>query len=666
MKFPDIRKRPVQIKIGFIVVFGVAGLIALLISHAATPNSNTEVEDGTLGSCAAKVTDTTASSQSAVRFTSCSQGSTPGANLPISYVLSTLSGTARYVATTGSDTTGTGTVSAPYATVAKAYTVAVAGDSIVVRGGTYREGGLSFTSAKPVTFTAYPGETPIFNGAQAVANNTGWTVSGTTSYHAYTPIPVENGSGIDFINNQNLNSASGYVGKFADQAWQGSTQLQQVAAVGSVAAGKFFVDTTNSRIYLATADVTKGSLEVSSKRIFLTVAAPGVTIQGLKITRFSNDGADYGVINIKPTADNSTLVNDEISESAYITVSYQGNTDTNKNSTMKNVTVTTSNWMGVSATGTDNLTLDAVKITSLNQFNEFTFSPQSGAIKTSRTQYTTLKNSLIDDNNSHGAWFDQSNYHVEVANNTFTQNAGSSLFFEISDGLYMVNNYVDSSAGGSSRAVKLSASSGLYLVNNTIIGGADPVGVYVDSRSIAGCSNPANALCTGSYSSDRDSFRAFTPTMTWIPGIDLFVDNIIAYPSATGYCGSSTALCITLSNLTANVALESILHHADATLSRPQTVMNGNVYANGTGSIIVTGSTTYATPALFNAAMAKTPVLITGLEANSLYGNSYVSTDGTPTTTLTNLHSSAVPVPTNATINKYLNAGTKHYGVTNK
>ena len=44
-----------------------------------------------------------------------------------------------HVSTTGNDTTGTGTLAAPYLTVSKAMTVAVAGDGVVIADGTYNE-----------------------------------------------------------------------------------------------------------------------------------------------------------------------------------------------------------------------------------------------------------------------------------------------------------------------------------------------------------------------------------------------------------------------------------------------------------------------------------------------------------------------------------------------
>jgi len=84
-----------------------------------------------------------------------------------------------YVAPTGSDTTGNGTIGSPYATLWKASTVAVAGDTVYARGGTYvtrtpQNGAnvivCSGAAGNPITFTNYPGEFPIFDGAAA----SGW------------------------------------------------------------------------------------------------------------------------------------------------------------------------------------------------------------------------------------------------------------------------------------------------------------------------------------------------------------------------------------------------------------------------------------------------------------------------------------------------------------
>ena len=74
----------------------------------------------------------------------------------------------RFVATTGNDTTGNGTIGNPYKTITKGFSVALAGDTIQVRGGTYRESvalvGKSGNAGNPITLTSYTNETAILSG----------------------------------------------------------------------------------------------------------------------------------------------------------------------------------------------------------------------------------------------------------------------------------------------------------------------------------------------------------------------------------------------------------------------------------------------------------------------------------------------------------------------
>lgn len=621
-----------------------------------------EPETGTSAGSVSVVNDTNASGGKYVRFGSTTPTTAAvGANLPINYSLSSLTGTVRYVATNGNDTTGTGTSSAPYATLARAITAAVSGDSIVIRGGTYRQGNITIPSSKTLKVYAYPGEIPVFSGSQTAG---GWTAEGALQYSPYTPQPATDGSGISFTTGQNLTGDG--IGKFPDQAWVGNTQLRQVSTKAAVVNGTFWVDTTNNRLYMTGTDVAQGNVEVSQRDKFITLQSPNSTLQGLRVTRYSNSANDYGVIMIASSADGFTLENVEISESAFSAI-YLGDTgNILANGKLKNITATTSNWMGVAAVYTDYLTLDSVKLTNMNKFGEFTFSPQSGALKTSRTWYTKVVDSEISGNNSHGLWFDQSNYDTIVANNNIVNNNGSSVFFEISDKFLLINNYIRSTSSG--QPVKLAGSSGLQLVNNTIIGGFDPVGIYTDNRSKPGCANPTQPLCADSYGSDRDTLRTIPSTMDWIPRLDLMINNIVAYPGVSGYCGTLTSMCITQSNAAALVPIETTIHKADASRGIPQTYINGNVYANGAGNLINIASPQgrYTTTSAFATAMAGSPVLISGFETVGKYGNTYVNTDGSPTAALSGIHSQAEAIPTNAAINTYIPAGTRHYGVTYK
>jgi hypothetical protein len=71
-----------------------------------------------------------------------------------------------YVATTGSDA-GPGTLAAPWRTIQKAADTVAAGDTVLIRSGTYAERVVLVASGTPgaeITFAAYPGEVPIIDG----------------------------------------------------------------------------------------------------------------------------------------------------------------------------------------------------------------------------------------------------------------------------------------------------------------------------------------------------------------------------------------------------------------------------------------------------------------------------------------------------------------------
>ena len=78
-------------------------------------------------------------------------------------------------ADSGNDSNDGQSLSSPFETIQRAATVASAGDSVLIRGGVYRESVTplrSGTSGNPITFSAYNGEDVVISGADVV---TGWT-----------------------------------------------------------------------------------------------------------------------------------------------------------------------------------------------------------------------------------------------------------------------------------------------------------------------------------------------------------------------------------------------------------------------------------------------------------------------------------------------------------
>lgn len=80
-----------------------------------------------------------------------------------------------FVAPAGNDTAA-GTLAAPWKTLGHAASVAVAGDTVEVRGGVYAQRvnfNRSGTAAAPILFRAHAGETPVFHGA-TITVGSGW------------------------------------------------------------------------------------------------------------------------------------------------------------------------------------------------------------------------------------------------------------------------------------------------------------------------------------------------------------------------------------------------------------------------------------------------------------------------------------------------------------
>lgn len=101
--------------------------------------------------------------------------------------LTSVAATTYYVATTGADT-NPGTLGQPFRTIQKAANVMVAGDTVFLRGGTYRESvtpvNSGTSSAARITYQAYSNEVVTVSGADVLAANVWSVYSGNTYSNA--------------------------------------------------------------------------------------------------------------------------------------------------------------------------------------------------------------------------------------------------------------------------------------------------------------------------------------------------------------------------------------------------------------------------------------------------------------------------------------------------
>lgn len=294
--------------------------------------------------------------------------------------------------------------------------------------------------------------------------------------------------------------------------------------------------------------------------------------------------------------------------------------------------------------------------------------------------------SVFAGNSTFALWWDQSNYDVTVARTRFTDNGEAAVFYEISHGLTMVDNLITGVRAGPS--VRLAGSSGLTLVNNTIVGGQGGVAVLTDARSRdytpgRPCSEhpqrygePGDlARCNIVYPSELDRIRpgAFggpgtvneTPLLTWRPGVDLMINNVLADPTGAGMCSQTTSFCVVgytqwTGELT-QVPLNEILSSG--------TELDGNVYQSSAPIALTRAGPNqegeFAADSL-DALRGPTGLGSTyyglSVEQHGLAGPGWVTATGTPTAALLAQQGSAAPVPTDPAINEYVAAGTRTYG----
>ena len=112
-----------------------------------------------------------------------------------------------YVATNGTDT-NPGTLTQPLRTIQSAANVAQPGDTIFIRGGTYRETVVparSGSSSEPITFAPFEKESVVISGADRVAAEN-WTRVSNSIFQAPAACVLDAGNQV-FVDGQLMNEA---------------------------------------------------------------------------------------------------------------------------------------------------------------------------------------------------------------------------------------------------------------------------------------------------------------------------------------------------------------------------------------------------------------------------------------------------------------------------
>jgi parallel beta-helix repeat protein len=373
---------------------------------------------------------------------------------------------AYYVSPAGSDA-NPGSVSAPFATIAKALLVAPAGSTVVLRDGTYRE---ALTMKRSITLQAFPHEQPWIVGSDIV---TGFTAAGSTwtrpwvSTLCHTCFP----SAV-------VDPAFPESGQ-PEQVFIDGVPLQQVDTLAGVVGGTFYYAISAHQLTLGS-DPTGHAVEVTVRptALMIVAAASGAAVKGIGFARTGSTYDSSAGAMVQSIATGVLFDHDTFAWSAT-----RGLNDYAANSVVTNNLFLYNGSNGFHANTADGLVFQNNRVAFSNA-EHFSITPSpyasEGGAKITHTWNGTVIGNLFDDNGANGLWFDVTSTNAVIANNTVLRNAGHGIAYEVSGNLILAGNVV---AQNGRVGIKISGVSHAEIWNNTVVGnGWVQLGIYEDPR----------------------------------------------------------------------------------------------------------------------------------------------------------------------------------------
>ena len=403
-----------------------------------------------------------------------------------------------YVATDGNNANSGTSINAPLQTVQKAANKVLPGDTVLIRGGIYREGVESVrggTAAAPVTFQNYPGESVTIMGSKVVTGwvsdggsvwkKTGWTVN---SQQVFVDFATRPGKSL-----QQIGMPSGWYG-----AWEYPTPVGSNRA--SMVPGSFYYSPAEQTLYVWLADGSDPNahvMEASTQMRLFSMHQPYLILKGIKF-RHSNYSANaqQGAAVELSSYSVADGIDVQYVDFAGISMGYLA-----EGTVAKNVIANNNGSVGIMAAGSTNFRVTSAVLQFNNRRN---FNPNwhAGGFKGASNAYGIVEYCEVGVNNGPGIWFDhaRAGQTIIVRNNFIHDNSPGegAIFMEASKSGLIYNNVL---VNNKRRGIYISASDNNRVYNNTIVGTQERAGIEVNGMPRAGMTLTNNALFNNSISS---------------------------------------------------------------------------------------------------------------------------------------------------------------------
>jgi parallel beta-helix repeat protein len=401
-----------------------------------------------------------------------------------------------YVATSndgGNDANNGMSVAAPFATLQNAVNRTVAGDTVYIRGGTYREGngqaggteGVRIAASHSgsmnnyVTIAAYNGEKPVFKGSDVV---TGWTSTTLANGQTGWYVPWTINSQQVFVNGAPL-AQVGMPSQFYTTDFNSATSSvgHHPSPVGGVngnqnnmAAGQFYYNASQHRLYITT-NPTGATLEVSKRIRTLFSDASYIKLDGLTFMH-----SNYASItNLGAMVYPGT--NAWVERCTFSYADLYG-VQVTSNSTYTNNVAINNGLNGFAGQGSNFRVLN--NLITGNNYRHFGTQWAAAGIKIIPDASGIIENNEVAFNYGSGIWSDwnDAGNPFIIRNNYIHDNSPeeAGIFFEASANGLIYNNVIVNS---NRRGIYVSGSANVKVYNNTIVGQTGLSGIEVLSRA---------------------------------------------------------------------------------------------------------------------------------------------------------------------------------------
>ena len=374
---------------------------------------------------------------------------------------------AHFVATTGSDS-NSGSQTSPWKTIGHAVAASSSGSTIVIHGGTYREGSINL-GGKKLTLQPYPHEQVWLNGSLVVSN---WVASGSVwvssgwNYQFAVDTPSE---AID----PNYPLAG-----HRDMVFIDGMPLTLVGSASQVGPGKFYVDYTHHQLYIGS-NPNGHTVEATTQAIALNISygADGTVVRGL--------GFEHYATSYDPTQQSGALwVNCNsvtVEDDTFAYNALAGMAAYNPNCTIEGNTFAFNGEKGLTANAINGSLIEGNAFAYNNQ-EHFADDWDAAGVKICNSSNVTVEGNLIDSNICNGLWFDLSCSNITIVGNTVLNNATAGITYEYvcSDAIIADNLVVGSGDAGVEVGGEASS---VQVWNNTLDENYSNIVIADDDRS---------------------------------------------------------------------------------------------------------------------------------------------------------------------------------------